>query len=495
MLSRALQDHERDLGSLLPAYATSASSHQLSFACILLQDWAQISAENPGNPSLRATSPLVARIAPIVVKALESEPAVAYSETAAILSQIHTQCRQLFGIFKTKGRVPPARIPSLEPDVVPNFTLDRARQAITSDFSSLNALIKDKARVAAQPLLDDLKSKLEAEVARTTAIKEAMDVQVFASLAGAAIALQALPAKMNPLIRSVMNGLKFELNADLQSRCANSIASFIQLCTGPNSPIKVNPSDKIAKNICTFLCQDTTVTPIFSVQKNTAMGILKLEDESISSSSGKGTRKGVSTSVKAEQSEDEAVVKARLVKRGAEMSITQLAQTFGDKLFDTVPRVWSGMSETLLSVLAENEVALMDQRCDQAGSNAGQDLLDCLTVLSCVAPRLPISFLPQVTQLFPKLVLCIQSRFAVIRYVATRCYATLCDVFTEDGMKSVVVDVLPFMADPLSVDKRRGAVELLSRKFFFSRARIRCMLGSDVSSSPSFSSSQVWSRR
>lgn len=95
----------------------------------------------------------------------------------------------------------------------------------------------------------------------------------------------------------------------------------------------------------------------------------------------------------------------------------------------------------------------------------GQDLLDCLTVLPIAAQTLGSTALrDRLVTLFPALALATQSKFAVVRYAVARCFAALCDVVPLEGLRHVVESVIPILGDPLNLDNRRGAIELVSRR-------------------------------
>jgi TATA-binding protein-associated factor len=64
-------------------------------------------------------------------------------------------------------------------------------------------------------------------------------------------------------------------------------------------------------------------------------------------------------------------------------------------------------------------------------------------------------------QLFPGIIRSLQSSFTVVRVIAAKCMATLCDVITEEGMKMVVDEVVPLVGDATRVSARQGAVEAI----------------------------------
>ena len=73
----------------------------------------------------------------------------------------------------------------------------------------------------------------------------------------AVVSLQSLPEKLNPVIRPMMEAVKKEENTEVRKQAATCLATVMQSCL-IRSP---NPSAKIIKNLCSFLCCDPTVTP------------------------------------------------------------------------------------------------------------------------------------------------------------------------------------------------------------------------------------------
>jgi len=92
----------------------------------------------------------------------------------------------------------------------------------------------------------------------------------------------------------------------------------------------------------------------------------------------------------------------------------------------------------------------------------GQDLVDALTVLPVAAAKLTPALHKRLASLFPALSLATRSGFAVVRYAVAKSFATLCDINPTEGLRHVVESVVPVLGDPLNVDNRRGAIELIS---------------------------------
>lgn len=115
---------------------------------------------------------------------------------------------------------------------------------------------------------------------------------------------------------------------------------MIQLCASPFLGSRPNPTDKVIRNLVTFLCQDVSINPIFSpAQPGATDGILSLKEDKVK----KAVKPGQ------EEEESEEAVAMRIMRRGALMAFKELAAAFGGELFDRVPRVWEGLSSALLS--------------------------------------------------------------------------------------------------------------------------------------------------
>ena len=98
-------------------------------------------------------------------------------------------------------------------------------------------------------------------------------------------------------------------------------------------------------------------------------------------------------------------------------------------------------------------------------------MLDNLTVLPIAALHLSPALHAHLSTILPPLALATRSKYAVVRFAVAKCFATLCDIVPEQGMKHVIESVVPNLADPLNVNNRRGAIELISRMFRTLRLR------------------------
>lgn len=105
---------------------------------------------------------------------------------------------------------------------------------------------------------------------------------------------------------------------------------MIQLCGSPQHAGRANPSDKVVKNLFTFLCQDTGINPIF---KPNDYGILSLKE-----AAPKNPTKGEG------EEETEEQITMRVMRRGAMLAFNEMALLFGSELMERVPKFWEGIS-------------------------------------------------------------------------------------------------------------------------------------------------------
>ncbi|KAI5477115.1 hypothetical protein MNV49_006843 [Pseudohyphozyma bogoriensis] len=449
-----LGSHDLAFGKHLVAGVESDSAFTRFVSATVVEEWARAVqvAAGPSSRPLPESSTLASRLSQILTATLAKEAPASYAEMSVVLVRIQVDCQALYSIFGTQGKVPSSKLPTVAP--VESFGIVHARQVVAS-FDALVPLMAKAAKPKILPLVEEQHRKISAAVGYYEGMKGKYDRQVFAAVAGAVIALRIIPAKLTPLIRCITTSLKASTEEDphLQARSARAIAAFIAVCSAPDSTVKSNPSDKLIKNLCAFLCQDESRTQIFAQTKTSSKGILTLEY--------KPARGLAQKEAKDAAVESSSQAAAKLVHRGAQLALGELAKTFGETLLQRAPKLWSCMSEALLFVYASGDIAQADAIIDADNARA-QDLLDCLTVLPTGAAVVGPSLNEKLATLFPSLALAARSKFAVVRYAVARCFASLCDSAPSEGLREVVERVLPVLGDPLNVNNRRGAVELVS---------------------------------
>jgi TATA-binding protein-associated factor len=209
-------EQDEVFGVLLEFYQQSSSMLQQFLTATIVREWANeyqaISQPKPAQ-SLRSTSPLAERMVVKFFTYLQSDPPPTYYEMYLNLSQISNQCRNLLNSFISNGRVPMNKVSPLPPVVDHNgtiegaFTLSMAKDVVGATFESLKSLVP-KSKKKELPGLEEKRREVATSIEKYGEVKEQHDARVAAAIAGALIALRELPPKLNPVIRSVMNGVK-----------------------------------------------------------------------------------------------------------------------------------------------------------------------------------------------------------------------------------------------------------------------------------------------
>ncbi|CAG8585707.1 17161_t:CDS:10, partial [Cetraspora pellucida] len=446
--------------------STWASNKQL--AAVIIEEWARSIVENEGydiQTSLLSVSPLAVKLSNHMISMLESEPPKFYSELISILRRIRGECQALLNTFVSVGKIDSAVIPTLPSHVLgeviqsdvsfPLFSIEIAVELSAATFNNLLAQVtgidgkSTQARSDERQSLNDRKRRVMSSIGYYESTKHKNDVVVFAAIAGAVVALRALPPKLNPVVRSIMNSIKTEENLGLQQRSAATLASLVELCASEDGSTRVNPNDKIVKNLCTFLCSDPTTTP--ELQANRAKeGILSLQKA-------KEPDKGSSNNDS--QNEDEELKSQKLIRRGAETALRQFSIQFGPKLFDIVPRLWTCVHSSLSTIFAHDDKEKTS--VFKTNINLGQDVIDSLQILQTLVPVFHESLQLKVTELLPCIVKAIQCQYSVIRSMAARCFATIANVITIQSMQIIIDHIIPLLGDSQNVIRRQGAAELI----------------------------------
>ncbi|OWZ77626.1 TATA-binding protein-associated factor [Cryptococcus neoformans Bt85] len=451
---------------LLRQFLGSASSHQTFLASVIIQEWALDTESRVSDPfsfSLGTSNPDIESLSTLLIDRIGSPPPSTYHEMAMVLQRIYSECSALLTAFNVEGKLSKDKIPSLPkridplsnaPDV---FSIESAQQAVTTQFDILAGKLSKNAIKTALPSLQDRRNKVMGSVGYFSIMKEKYDVQVMAGIAGALVALKVMPPKFGPVIKNLMDGVKKEENEILQKRDAFWVAAFIQYTTSPFFTGRINPSDKVVKNLFTFLCLDTSVTPVFSpTAQGATEGIITLLEEKIAAAAASARKKDI-----VEESDEQ--IASRMTRRGALETFKAMAKRFGSNLFEKVPKFWEGVSGALLANFVGGvNIEQVDQNLT-TNVQAGQDLIDALTSLRLIAPELDPVLYYRLHDLFSPIITALQSSYSVVRNAAAQCLAAMCDVMTDEGMKRVVDDVVPLVGDAKKAYSRQGAVEAIHR--------------------------------
>ncbi|KAH7927090.1 hypothetical protein BV22DRAFT_1193901 [Leucogyrophana mollusca] len=442
---------------ILVHYLESTSMLQKFLAAIVAEEWARAYEATSPASSIIEKFPLALELSTRSLAWLQAPPPTAYHEMAFTLHRIHAECYSLLHCFASDCKIPISLIPHLgnEIDITGtkpgSFTIETAQEAVGPLYAKLkDSLGRTKKRELA--VISEKRQKVVLSIQYYAEAKAQHDIRVSAAFAAAFVAFRSTPDKVSPVVKGIMNGIKSEENLDLQTRSAVAVALFISFCVQHNLP---QPPDKIVKNLCTFLCQDTEQTPTFAYNRTIYKGILTFQALSKVASARNGKDipdKGDSPTL------DDDVSKARLSRRGAGLAFDQLSEKFGPQLLQAIPKMWHSMAGGLLSACSSDSPKDADTLMDK---QYGQDVIDSLSVLEAVAPTLHADLWPKLAELFPVMTVALRSRYAIIRQSAARCFATICNVMTSDAMLFVIENIIPLLGDPVVLSNRQGAAEVI----------------------------------
>ncbi|EJD46099.1 SNF2 superfamily chromatin remodeling protein [Auricularia subglabra TFB-10046 SS5] len=445
-------------GDLLRHYTGSTSMLQKMLGAVIVEEWArQIEADSDAEKPtpLVTISPLADDMGKAMQAFLEGPLPLSYHEQFTPLCSLMTECTSLMQGLVTRCKVATTKVPTvpqlvnLEAEREGTFTISTATDIAKKTFSKIvkESLGRTKRKEVA--LLEEQRKKLEAAVDAYNETKSQYDTRVCAAYAAAVISLRLPPAKLSPIIKGIMTGIKSEDNLDLQTRSANAIAAVIDFCTEHSL---AQPPVKIVQNLCTFLCFDEEHTPVFSQKKTIFDGVLSFKSATAASPA------------KAAANDKDAPAenaKAKVMYRGATLAFTALSTKFGATLFDAVPRTWDCMAQALTKVYGPQEVDDMPDDMMKEDPALAQNVLDSLTVVATMVPTIHETLSQRAKELFPFIAAALRSRYAILRRSAAKCFAQICNVLTTDAMRYLVETILPFLNDPSIVANRQGTVELI----------------------------------
>jgi len=156
--------------------------------------------------------------------------------------------------------------------------------------------------------------------------KNKMNFRVCASAASGIITFNTPLNTFNPILKPLMDSIKYEEISQLQERTANTISIFIE--NSNNNSIKI-PLNKIIGNICNYACCNDNITPLIS-QNQSKEGVLTYRMEKTKN------EKKANLNEADSQLEDEKTI----TRRGGVFGLISLSKRFGIKLFEILPGLY-----------------------------------------------------------------------------------------------------------------------------------------------------------
>ncbi|GAM84765.1 hypothetical protein ANO11243_027660 [Dothideomycetidae sp. 11243] len=422
---------------ILQGLGSSMSTTQL-FSCIVMEEYARAIEEADELSSIFLTA-----LQPVV----EEDRPSSYGDLTSYLQIVRAQCQVLLNTFRDKAHVAPQKLPIIavvvqgEPEAGKNaFSLADGEKIAGPDFERLKKALSASQRITATEMLSGAKIDADLAMNEATNVKRQRDVRIKSAAAAALVSFSLLPKKPQAIIKALMDSVKDEENVELQKRSAVAVADLVNLLqVGGRGKIV----DKIVGNLVKFCCMDTSETPEFHTHASKDAGILSLQKD-----------EDIQDRPDAARFEREARA-ARITRRGSKEALEQLCAKFGGELFARVP---------MLRTLIEGPI----QRCfsgdlpsdiTEADSTTGQEVVDALSTLRALLPSFDVSLHAMVTDIMPLVARALQTKLAVLRYAAAKCFGSICSVMAVEGFTMLVESVLPSIGNPNDLFARQGIVE------------------------------------
>lgn len=365
-----------------------------------------------------------------------------FRELVPTLKSVRTSCLQLFDVFLTKGNLPPSKVPQI-PVIVQGeagcgpgaFGLDSAQKIIDETYPKLLKALPTAFKLSSNASLEDAKHRItialnEAKFAYTQRL-----TSILASHAAAVLCLTGVPAKLNPIIRSLMDSIKQEELSLLQERSAKAVALLIQEL---NNVGKKGAADKILKNLFGFICVDTSEVPEYVHNSHLEDKILSLRKEEAKSDP---------IDIAAHE---KAVHEARIKRSGALLAMGNIIANHGSAVFERLPKLY----ELLFTLLA-----LLKLETGFKTNQEGQSVIDALGVLRAILPKLPVETHKDVVAHLDELLAGLKSKLSVLRYSSAKCLATIASVVPSSTFPFFISSVLPMLNNASVFQERQGAIE------------------------------------
>ena len=378
---------------LIPQLNTGSAYHRVGVSLLILH-WLDLS---PAPPMLG-----VSALPTVLLAALSQRQT--YSEISSLAAKLASEAGDYVSSLKhfkldVEAVLPTSGI-SLTPDTVQQLV------GPVSDVLLTGAKLKPKTLETIQHRRLGVASTLDVTMEEQTSL----ELLTLSSLAGAVafIGYEALPEKLNPVIKPVMEALKKQSSEDIQRTAARSLARILNSCIMRES----SPNEKVVKNLCAFVCSNPEVTPVISLkhiqgQVHPTDGILTLyynernAEKATNSKSKRGRKpglKGPTSAASATPLQDstdieneEDVKKVEIQRRGANLAVRELAEYFGHNLPESLPKLWEIVHTVILTSDSGARVAETDP----------QLLVNSLSVLATLSPSLSPLLHPRLTELLP----------------------------------------------------------------------------------------------
>lgn len=276
-----------------------------------------------------------------------------------------------------------------------------------------------------------------------------LSIMTQACVAEAVIGLEAIPEKMNPILKPLMEAIKKESNEFLQSLAGRKLAKLLEICVQQKN---VAPVEKVLKNLIAFA---STTLPNCD-DRNAILTLINKESEAQRSApKGRGRPAGankaaVKDALAVSGEEGNRISAERIQTRGAKAALTAIVKHFHQEIFNKIPKLYQLSIGHLVTEVSTQGI-LIDI----------SNIILALRALEILTPALSVSLHTGLTEVMPKLLSLLRVTNPVLRHLTSRCFSELATVQTLAVMICVINNVIPLLESDV-ISERQGAIECLA---------------------------------
>jgi TATA-binding protein-associated factor len=528
LANTATADVLKAVEDLLVGYMNSGWANHRVFAHIVVEEWGvwfevdkNKSVSAPASSELLVDgSPLAMSLSDSLNQALmtaDKGSTLLYNELIPFLSRVRNECQALLNTFAEFGAVgspPLPPLPSSNPQPPPPgppnpfgpvFTVLVADRFLKEVVPQLLArvppgLVSKPTGSCPNPpdrvtYLKDRQRRVEVAMESYNSEQNRWEVVTLATASSTVVKLGKLPGKLNPIVRTLMNSIKFEASEQLQRRGADGVGRLIEMNVRAGKVAGIN--EKVVKNLGVFLCADADWGNVETVRDAEGVLSLRLDEKTVSlkdvetgkssggagngDKSGKMKKKGGAADG-GDSMEDLSVVDAaaglisdavhasrrahEIVQRGASLAFENISQRFGARVFESVPKLWELVIVGLIEFTEEapSSSTSLDPAAQKCLSDVGfaQSVVDTLQILATVVQALDKSLHSKICTLLRPVCRALRTPLSLARHAAGHCLASFAKVCTVETMQAIVARVVPLLGDASSTIHRQGAAECIS---------------------------------
>lgn len=367
-----------------------------------------------------------------------------FRELIPSLKALRTSCQNLFATFVDVGMLPQHKLPSVaivvqgESEAGPEaFGLETAEKVYHDYYDKMYKNLGNSYKLLAKKPLEDAKHRVKQSIESAKESKQKRICSILSNYASSVLMFSELPPKLNPIIRSLMDSVKEEPNEALQKMSCESVIYLIhELLKCNKAPV----ANKIVKNLCGFLCVDTSEVPDFQQNlsyQDRLYTFIKEPDAFV-----------INENVELMKVAEEA----RLKRKGGIYAMGTLLEICGSSALDDIPQLKKVFLEPLENISDVSSIDVIK----------GQAVTDYFGIVRVLFPYMDQSLQESVViAKFPRMLDFLKCPYSVIRYSVARTFADLAKYKPIKVMPFLIKNVLPMINDAGSLFNRQGATELI----------------------------------